>query len=136
MLISARSMVLGAAFCLFVSGPVAAGSEESSFSEDIERLNEFGVEQQENAETFGRGVLDKLDRQIEKLETEGEEAAADGDEAWQARKAELLELRRDVEKKLDDLGESAGDTWSDLRAATSESLRKLSDALAPSSSTD
>lgn len=76
-----------------------------------------------------RAQLDKWSAEIEKLKAGAENTDADTRIKYQKKIQELRTMQEKAEKKLDELKESRGEAWEDLKSGIEEAKDALGKAL-------
>ena len=73
--------------------------------------------------------LREWDKEIEKLETRGEQAEAEVKAGYQEQLRELREQRADAEQKLKELQQAGDEAWDELKNGLEKSFDSLSSAV-------
>ena len=82
--------------------------------------------------------LDEWDDELEKLEQRAREASGSAMEHWERHKMELQELLIEMQERIDELRDSAGEAWGDIEGGIDKAwsrvtsdLESLTDRLFP-----
>ena len=108
----------------------AAASEiKTEISETLDAIKAYSAEKRDDAVAAGGALMDKLDRQMAKMEYDIEQASEETSDAakakWQETKAGLMKLRESTAMKLEAMREGTAETWSQTKKEFSDSVETL-----------
>ncbi|WP_417516908.1 hypothetical protein [Minwuia sp.] len=116
--------------------PVGASAEsqtktqdDMTFSEQVEQswenFKDFTVEQKDAAIAAGRDMIAAIDRQIEKLTAESEEATDEIKAENSEEISRLEKLRDSIAEQLEAAGEATADTWDAFKEAVGDAVESV-----------
>lgn len=106
-----------------------ASEIKTEISETLDAIKAYSAEKRDDAVAAGGALMDKLDRQMAKMEYDIEQASEETSDAakakWQETKAGLMKLRESTAMKLEAMREGTAETWSQTKKEFSDSVETL-----------
>ncbi|MEO1018497.1 MAG: hypothetical protein AAFY56_12515 [Pseudomonadota bacterium] len=125
-----KSVLIAPVFALAIT--VAASGQESendSFSEKVQatlvNLQEFAINQKDQAYAQGKDVLGAVDEQLDYLESEAAKAGDAAQSRFAIEQARLEGLRAQADDQLQQLGASAEEEWRDAKESFGSVLTEI-----------
>jgi F0F1-type ATP synthase membrane subunit b/b' len=106
----------------------SAGDVAEETDEAWESFKAYLGEKKNDLVDYGRGLLEKTDAEIEKLEAEAAEASGDAQAAYRDEIDELKQKRAVAAEKLDELEKASADSWGTAKDGFIEAYKALNDA--------
>lgn len=97
--------------------------------EAYEAVKGYSFEKKDELVSWFNRQMEQLDREMEALRAEAEEAGERAKAKWPEAKEELAERREAAEHQLDRLQEASADVWDGVKEATASAVERLDEAI-------